>query len=264
MITVQWSLVVFTVLIQLSAGLALLIWLTGLKKFPKTEKVAWIITFLSGVIGFGGAVLHLTMLAHAPYALTQVGHAWLSREILGVSIFGLLVLLRVLNILKAGLNPLIALAGLGLILVVSQVYRVDVVPFWNTIGTEIGFFGTALALGGAVLAMLSNCNPEIAESSTPFISKWLCAIGLFMSCCLVLFGLHNMMNTIAPELIADTTTLIIQLAVAHTLIAGLGCALLFGNKNHTPVIALFAFLVILGGEVIGRILFYLANIRIGI
>ncbi len=260
------SLVLFTVLVQLSAGLAFLIWATGLNKFPKTETVAWRVALLAGVIGFGGAILHLSNVFAAPYALTQVKHAWLSREIWGVGIFGLLVLLRTIGVLKANVNSVIAIAGLILVLVISQVYRVSIVPFWNTIGTELGFMGTSFALGAVTLALILSREKEMHADFARKWVIWSCLAGAFISCALIVFGLHNMLTTIAPEKTAEIVSWLVKMGIIHTVAVAAGCALLLASKSFkdTSIPVFLSFILIFFGETIGRMLFYAANVRVGI
>ena len=260
------SLVLFTVLVQLSAGLAFLIWASGLKRFPKTERFAWVIVLLSGIVGFVGAMLHLSNIMAAPYALTQVGNAWLSREIWGVSIFGLLVLLRVFGILKQSANPALAMVGIVLVLIIAQVYRVAIVPFWNTMGTEIGFLGTSFALGGVTLALIISRDKEAQGDFARNWVVWSSIAGAFASCALIVFGLHNMLTTIAPEKVTELVPWLVKMGMVHTAAVATGCAILLASKSlkNATVPVLIAFIFILFGEVVGRMLFYAANVRVGI
>ena len=264
----EFSLVLFTVLIQFCAGLALLIWLAGVHAYPALEKRLWRVILACGVVALGASTTHLANVMHAPFTLTQVGTAWLSREIASVSFFGLLVLLRVLNVGGNKLNPVIALVGLGTVYVVSQVYRVPAVPFWNTIGTELGFFGTALALGGAGLAVFLHGAKEVEDAPRALsLAAGACVAGIMLSLVQPLLALQGGAAALPEGSLMQTLNMVHGLGLPRLLAAVLGgfvlCyGLVRGCKCNAMVLIGFALIVV--GEVAGRMLFYAANIRIGI
>jgi len=59
---------------------------------------------------------------------------------------------------------MVCLLGLAAIYLMSQVYRLQTVPIWNTIATPLAFYGTTFLLGGVtqmLLVRLHLQNPEI-------------------------------------------------------------------------------------------------------
>ena len=264
----EFSLVLFTLLIQLCAGLSLLVWLGGLHTMPGLEKRLWRVVLVCGVVALGASTTHLANVMHAPFTLTQVGTAWLSREIASVSFFGLLVLLRVFNVGGNKLNPVIALVGLATVYVVSQVYRVPAVPFWNTVGTELGFYGSALALGGAVLVVFLHGSSEVAAAPRALsLAVAACVAGIMLSLLQPLFALQGGAAALPESSLMQTLNMVQSLGMPRLLAGAFGgfalCyGLLRGCKCNSLVFLGVAFIVL--GEVAGRMLFYAANIRIGI
>lgn len=130
--------------------------------------------------GMLASVAHLARPLRAPRSLANWRRSWLSREILAVSAFWVLVLLW-LGASTAGggavaaavLNGCAALAGALLLAVIARAYCVHGQPAWNGPDTLIELVGGALGAGAAVAAAVAACAAE-AVSAT-FLA-W-CAVG---------------------------------------------------------------------------------------
>lgn len=273
----SFSLVGYTTFMQLSAGLALLAWLGGFSRNAVLEKRLWILAFAAGIVGMGASFMHLHDPFHAPYTITQLGHAWMSREILFTGLFMLIVLLRLLNVLKSRLNILAAVVGVVFVVVMTQIYTRNLtVPLWHNIGTTVAFVGAMLMLGGIGGLALTAC-PTGKDGGSSEQADACARIGMGRVCAACFaFGAAALMTQplywLKPvaENALDGTLLASFSAIAPCLgsIQGLGIALagvfaaLSWRKCSYGV--WLALLLALAGALSGRALFFAANIKAGI
>lgn len=260
----EYSLVCFTVFGQLAAGLALLIWLAGLDRFPEIEWAGWSMALVSGIIAAVGATLHLSNPFAGVYSVTQFQHAWLSREILCGAVFGLLVLLRLRGVIGENLNALVGIVGLAFVLVMARVYRVEIMPLWNTAGTELAFLGTALMLGGAGVAALAVLrDPRAPDCRIVTTGAVACLAGMVGVASQPLFWLGVMPQVAGSALYGSFTTAAVCMGLTQlgAIVVGAVC-MLIGRRG----LALwFGALLVLSGAVVGRMLFYAAStLKVGI
>ncbi len=167
----EWPLVLFTVLGQAAAGVAVCLVLP-LSIFPN-----W--TYIRGLDGLrlaaplaicvllGAAVLlsllHLGNPGRAFRALARSGSSWLSREILAELIFGaaaaaLAVLAWKIPRSAAGLTLsvlVVAEAG-AFVYSMSRIYTIAAVPLWFSPATPVAFVSTSLVLGALIGSVLSG------------------------------------------------------------------------------------------------------------
>lgn len=128
-----WSLVIFTILGQASAGMLMLLSPFANRTADDSRTTAWVACILLGA-GALASLGHLSDPAVSFYTITNVGTSWLSREILFVGLFGAGLLLWLIT-LNAWIRWLTSFLGLGLVYVMSRVYTLPTVPFWNTLAT---------------------------------------------------------------------------------------------------------------------------------
>lgn len=257
----EYSLVIFTVLGQLAAGIALLVCLTGMRAHPEAERRAWIWVLGAGALGAVAAALHLSAFGPAPLSLSRVGSSWLSREILAGGIFGALVVLRLLNVLKAGANWLAGIAAIAFVLAMSQVYSQNVVaPLWNTWGSPISFLATMLLLGGTAILVLA---PEARHDGRLTISLSASLIGGFFALALPAFWLGGMLSSLDPVLLGVFATAAAGMTLTQTACYAAGGVLMACGVARARGLLYTGFALLLLGAVVGRMLFYAANIRLG-
>lgn len=252
----EYSLVCFTVFGQMAAGISLLIWLTGLERFPEIEWMAWITALVAGVLAAVGATLHLANPFAGIYSITQILQAWLSREILCGAVFGLLVVLRLREVIPARLNALIGVVGLAFVLVMARVYRVDAMPFWNTAGTELSFVGTALVLGSAVVAALWAVQRDTADCRVNGVTLIAGLVGLLGMVALPLFWFPMLPQAVGAPLFQSfaLATVCMSLTAYVAVVAGGVCL-----RGQGMLLRLGLVLVI-GGVFVARMLFYAASV----
>ncbi|WFS63153.1 dimethyl sulfoxide reductase anchor subunit [Pseudodesulfovibrio thermohalotolerans] len=256
--TYEYPLVFFTVFGQLSAGIALLVWLTGLRKHPAEERLAWLVALAALAVSGLSAALHLQSYLPAAFALSNVGSSWLSREILMGVVFFVLIGLRVFNVLPAGLNWLVGIGGVAFVLVMSQIYVQNAsVPLWNSWGTALAFLGTMLLLGGTAALALA---PEGWGRSAVAASVSAAVAGALLALSLPAFWLGGMMAPLNPVMLGVFASAAICVTLTQAACYAVGGALAaYGVPGRRGLVRI-GFVVVLVGAVVGRMLFYAANI----
>lgn len=84
----EFPLVIFTVLSQMSVGITLILTLRMLQGKLESKRLYWLVSGLVLAAASVAAVLHLAHPDRAYNALINLQHAWLSREILGATLYG--------------------------------------------------------------------------------------------------------------------------------------------------------------------------------
>ncbi|CAH2603249.1 Anaerobic dimethyl sulfoxide reductase chain C [Rhodovastum atsumiense] len=292
MYTEDWPLVVFTLLVQTAAGMAVVGELARLAGGPGARRLLAqreIVALVLGGIGLAFSFAHLGTPAHSPFALLNLGQSWLSREILCTGAF--LACLAGLTLARrseglAGLaGPLALLAGLsGLasVFAMSKVYAIVTVPAWNSPATLLNFAGSALLLGTIAIGALVSLHWARAtglELGAPLLrvtTVLLLALGL---------GLAAKVVEIPMSLIAGAETnargisalsvvlgdglglfaLRLVLLVAGVALFAQGAILKLRNgMAMVPMLGACAFLVTLAGEALGRLAFFRMHVLFGL
>lgn len=155
----HYSLVLMTVLTQLSIGGFATTWLLSLLGGSAALEAAAVVALALGIASFAASPLHLGRPAFAPLAIRNLKSSWLSREILALSAFGLtaavyagmLLLDAPGTVLAGGIGSLI---GLFAMYCTSRIYLVPGRPAWNSPSTVADFFLTGSTLGPLLPAAL--------------------------------------------------------------------------------------------------------------
>lgn len=198
--TQEWSLIIFTILTQMSVGAFLILgavhfFVTHKSGDQEADRMTDRVLIAIGVtlgLGFLASFFHLGNPLNAPKAVTNFTTSWLSREILFGVIFvvlgGIFVFLQWFKKGSTGFRNVVAwLAALvGVFFVYSQarIYMLETQPSWNHATTLIFFFVTTLLLGVLAIgtALVSNYavvqrkNPECADCQLALLSsaiRWL-------------------------------------------------------------------------------------------
>jgi anaerobic dimethyl sulfoxide reductase subunit C (anchor subunit) len=166
----EWALPVYTILIQMSVGMLLVLWslrLFGSRKFGK-EAIDRVVRdpllILNTTIIFGmiGSHFHLSRPYLSFLAVSNFRTSWLSREI----VFTLLFFLGSAVLwffqwyrkgywgLKTALGWLAIFFGFIAVYCMGRIYLLPTQPAWNTPLTIISFYGTMLLLGVMALATI--------------------------------------------------------------------------------------------------------------
>lgn len=257
-----WSLVIFTLLGQASAGMLIL---SIFSRRPDTSRAkAWVACILLG-IGALASLEHLSDPTVSFYTITNLKTSWLSREILFVGLFGAGLLLWLIT-LNAWARRLAAILGLAFVYVMSRVYIIPTVPFWDSLLTYWVFLASSLLLGATLLLFIDALAARNdAEKKMALLLGWYPVF-------IVLAFMLQMLAIPLQLLLAQSSFSTNLLAWHLTLLlfgAALGPLLLVRNfvREALPtacqicpcplwIRAGIILLLIVAGEVCGRVLFY--------
>jgi DMSO reductase anchor subunit len=267
-----WSLVFFTLLIQMSAGALLMYTILHWIQSPAPGntidiKISITVTLLV-VVGMFFSFLHLGNPQHAVFAARNLGHSWLSREIITLLTFLLLAAMTTLSILlnKAWIpGPMVfititAIVGTVLVYFMSRIYMITTVPVWNQALTPLSFFSSAVLLG-ATLLMVLLVYPDNVPYET---SKMLTVLQLFVTVVLIL-ELTVLFISGSFEFSFLYWSRIFLIAVAIAIVAWM----YFRKEgqftdNRTWILAALLLIILLIQETIGRFVFFGAYSRMGV
>jgi anaerobic dimethyl sulfoxide reductase subunit B (iron-sulfur subunit) len=175
----EWSLVAFTLLGQLAAGLSMSLtavhwWFSKTGDIAAPDRVQQLGLPLVAVLlllAVTLSLLHLGSPRGAWRALANLGTSWLSREILLAVVFLAATLLAGAGqfLRPAGQSIALfvaALCGLLFVFGMARVYMLRTVPVWNKPSTMLSFLATSLVLGGLLTsAMLATVHALAGEGS---------------------------------------------------------------------------------------------------
>lgn len=251
----HWSLIVMTVLTQLSVGAFVALWTVQLAGGASGLGAAAFWSMLVGSLALGAAIAHLGRPVHAYRALRMWRRSWLSREVLLFSAFsGAAALYAALlwfeapgSTLAGGLTAALGVAG---VTASACIYRVPSRPSWNTPYTLVQFHLTAGILG-----------PLFAGAVAPGgAGRWLGIVAAAMGgaqCVLVAFRFFRCIASDSPEL-RGTARLLSTVLARYFVLRGV---LVTAGAVVLPLSGaalLPALLVAAAGEILGRYLFFVS------
>ncbi|MCB5309479.1 dimethyl sulfoxide reductase anchor subunit family protein [Yersinia massiliensis] len=275
----EWPLIVFTVLGQCVVGgfivLGLALILGDLnrgqqQRLHRSMFVLWVLMALA----FIASTLHLGSPMRAFNSLNQVGESALSNEIAAGSAFfavaGIYWLLAVFDKMPVLLGKiwLVIAMFLGAVFVYAmcRVYSIDTVPTWDNLYTPLGFALTTLIIGpmlGYLLLQWSGIHGYMMQQ-LPLISV-LAVIISIASVIMQAASLPLIYSSVqqASELIPLYGTLMVWRLVL--LVLGLGCWICPLIRGRAPMTLgmVFAVLLMIAGELIGRGVFYGLHMTVG-
>lgn len=162
----EWSLVFFTLLIQMAAGLACSLAIASLWLGEAADvallRIGQLLVPLLTVSAMGISLLHLGQRRNMLRAMTSLRSSRLSREILLVNLFLVLAIWAALPSGTVSRRYLLPLTGLLLIIGMARVYMLRTVPVWNKLKTPLVFLATGLALGGTLTVAVVSPSGEKA------------------------------------------------------------------------------------------------------
>lgn len=225
-------------------------------------------------LAFIASTLHLGSPMRAFNSLNRVGESALSNEIAAGSLFfavaGFYWLLAVLDKMPAVLGKiwLVVAMVLGVVFVYAmcRVYSIDTVPTWDSVYTPLGFVLTVF-IGGPILGYLLLQLADIhgrAMLQLPMISvlALIISIGSVIMQAVSLPLIYSSVQQ-ASELIPHYGTLMVWRLVL--LVLGLGCWICPLIRGRAPMTLgmIFAMLLIIIAELIGRGVFYGLHMTVG-
>lgn len=288
----DWPLVVFTLLVQTAVGLLIVSELARLAGGAGSNRLLAPQDAASLLLGAAGLLVsfaHLGTPTHSPYAIFNLAHSWLSREILCTGLFlacvAALTIARRMPAFQAFSGPLALLAGLAgaaTLFAMTKVYAIVTVPAWNSPATLLNFAGSALLLGALASGLLASFNradtsaPEARAPVARITGVLLLFVGLgviakFIEIPASLLGglAENARGVSAVSaVLADGIGLlvlrIVLLAVGVAMSAYLVVLAMGRRMAVLPMVGTCAFLFALAGEVIGRVEFFQMHVLFGL
>lgn len=266
---VHWSLVIMTVLTQLSAGALATVWIVELGGGATRAGAAAMTALAVGSLALGAATLHLGRPVHAYRALRMWRRSWISREVLLFSIFSAMAAAYAAVLWcgwpgGAALGALASLAGAAGVAASARIYRVASRPAWDTAWTPASFLLTA-GLLGPLLAGLFGAGGAAPAAAAALMAalQGLAAAGWFAGC-LTSDGLERRSTA---RLLVTTLARPFFARIALLVAGGLVLPLLRAAwEAPAPAIAgldavlAAALALALSGELLGRYLFFAAAV----
>jgi anaerobic dimethyl sulfoxide reductase subunit C (anchor subunit) len=250
------------------------------------------------VVGLAASLLHLGDPLGGYRAINNFATSWLSREIVFSVSFGLLVAVyAVLQwfklfgfVLRSILAWITALVGLVAVYSMGNVYLLLSQPAWNSWATVITFFTTTFLLGSLAMGVFLVANyaydkrrePKLAEQRSELLRPMMryIAIASVLLLGIEMVALPVYLATLAtgPAAAVGTAQLwigqyswvFIGRLVLVFLGAGVFALFLYRNTLAPKLeralgnLTYAAFVLVLAGEMLGRLLFYATHIKIGI
>ncbi len=285
MLNHEWSLVFFTLLSQLSAGMIIaLMAFSFLKQHYEGKnaetffKSVLYIAFVFMVIALALSFLHLNQPMRSVYALSNIITSWLSREILTATLFLFFVALAILlyhlkrpEVYLKTIMMIAAAAGIVFIYSMAGIYMIPTVPAWNTPATITGFYSTTLLVGPALaLAIyLKHFKTQVgalAINKYAVVLSSLILIALFLKVINTLFIAPDMplyQAGFEPQKIPNIFP-VMQWILLLTGVVLFIVAILSKSNRRVDVILWFVFCFFLVSEFIDRVMFYASYFRIGL
>jgi anaerobic dimethyl sulfoxide reductase subunit C (anchor subunit) len=302
----DWALITFTILVQMSVGSLWVLILAhtfaarkyGTDEADRLSDRATLALVPVIALAFIASLLHLGNPINAYRAVANLGSSWLSREIFFGVIFAVLAFIfAFLQWRKIG--PLVlrnifawlaALDGLVLIFSMSNVYRLQSQPAWNSWAIPVFFYATAFLLGALAMGVAFVANHaylqrkhadcEVAQCTLMREAlRWI-AVAAVVLVGVELVVLPIYLATVAGgsaaglasvKMMAGTYGWALVLRVILAVIgAGVFAVFLYQNAmsaGHEKLLgnlAYASFIIVLAAEVLGRFLFYATHVSIGI
>jgi len=255
----HWSLVLMTVLTQLSVGTFVVIWLLQLTGGTTRLGTAALTSLGVAALAFGGATLHLGRPVYAYRAVMMWRRSWLSREVALFGAFSVVaglyaVVLFTLEPALAGLwvGGLCTLLGIAGITASACIYRVPSRPAWNTRLTLLQFNLTAAALGPLLVLAVGASDARglalaaVAMSGAQLLLVALRFVRLVATDSVELRGTARLLSTtFKPQF------------MARAFLLGAG-GIVLPLVATGRVMPWAAFTLALAGEIVGRYLFFVS------
>jgi DMSO reductase anchor subunit len=284
----EGALIAFTLLAQLVAGATILyavLWFTRKDEMsgvpagfhPKTPELLLLIGLIAAMFI---SIFHLGSPRQAVNALSNPGNSWVSREILGLSLFAMSLFLLFLGrwlapgrrITLTFLFLFSLLSAAALVLIMIRIYMIPVVVTWNSWYTPFSFITTTFVLGtGAILAYMTIVQREWSGTGPLTIIMF-----LFLVVEAVITGLNQYRlshlsvihyNRFLLENIHLNFTIIrivIIMAVLMLLVFYQRKIKSAGGQGWVNTLIGLAILLVLFEQVAGRWLFFASFVKMGI
>ena len=290
-----WSLIVFTLLSQFSVGVMFYMTAVHLFQNPSFQSLSTgfslkspeFIVIITTVLAIIVSLFHLGSPLHAPNALNNLKSSWLSREILGISLFAFGVFLVFLARMIGPPNSwgisaslvIASIAGIALLVFMSKIYMIPTIPGWNTWYTPTSFLLTALALGGLGLVGFIFIQPGSIETlPSSFIQKIAIVVSVVLLIQLITAYFHQSglvrLETLGidQKSFADggyhtlylVRMFLLVVCILFTAYFSIRTPALIENFHSMYKFYFSIFALVVIQEIIGRSMFYESYFRVGV
>ena len=286
----EWTLTIFTIIIQLGVGAIFMSRLVSLfvpgdkKELNRLNGLISLLTAPLLILALFLSLLHLGYPRNAPNSILNFISSPLSKEIIFVSAFnGLVCLLALMEWKKIGSESVVqslrwvtALTGLITIAVMSRVYMLKAVPAWNSYYTPIQFFTTSLLLGTVFIACVYSFSAKsVIQRSAIRVAALFSIILLGVELAIIPLSLLEMASGNATALasikiINGHADMLSARVILGVLGAGVGAFLVYRKSlssqagMNTSGVAFIVLTLVLTSEIMGRLIFYASYVRVGI
>jgi len=166
----EWTLIFFTLIVQTCVGAFFfqeIMLAQNTQNNPALQKLKYrnLLALLAlMIVAVLLSFFHLGKPGNAIHSLNNLWGSWLSREILMLSAFTVLLALTAFifrrnpgkSILLRFISILAIIAGWILIYSMAMIYMIKTIPVWNSVTTIFEFISCSLILGGMLLVSLSG------------------------------------------------------------------------------------------------------------
>lgn len=302
--TGEWPLIIFTILAQMAVGAFVVLGTVHMaavrRAGPAVASAMSERTLLAigpiFAIGLMASLAHLGNPRNAPFALLNVGSSWLSREILFALLFaGVGAGFALLQWRKIGgerlrlvVGAATALLGLALLYSMARVYMLESHPAWNLPTTPVTFFTTAFLLGALIVGAgmtAAEGMPGRGQEQGALgalrgdLLRWIAvAVAVLLVAEVVTVAAQIAMLAAGEAAAASSAALLVTrygaLLALRLLLVTLGVAafalavrrgaLRAEGERSRALLVYIAFALVLAGEVVGRYLFYVSQVKAGL
>lgn len=241
--TIQWSLVLFTVLAGLGGWCFAFVAVDRfMKKTPKAAFPAALVAGITAVVGGLCSVTHLGNPSRIFAALTHAGSGiFYEMLLIGVMLVCVVAFLVLLKRGQEGAATVLAviggIAGVVLSFACGASYMMAARPAWDTIALPLAYGGTALVLGAAAYALVAaatSAKATAGDEAATSVAGALGFYGIVVAICGIVAAVTVLVYGAAADLMADSLIWIAVLA------AGIAPAALgfFASKRSNGITVL--------------------------
>jgi len=280
----DWALILYTLCLQSAVGIYVVSRIVLWNEEAREARMRFLYLALGlGIAGVIASLLHLGYPANALKTMSNLGTSWLSREILFTLVFGVAGIVSVLLERQAvgsvqtrnGWAALTSLLGLGLIFVMSMIYRSSAFLAWAHVSTTLIFYATAGLIGTA--AVFAGQCVRKGEEEPRGLAGLVVGAAAALALQVVAIALHGAwLGTAGPEAQATAALMTGQWSVLYwgqilLLVAGAGVCMPLAWQRVVkrkpaamPQIAGALVALVAVGELAGRVVFYATRVKIGL
>jgi anaerobic dimethyl sulfoxide reductase subunit C len=282
----ELALVAFTLLMQTSVGIVVVFAALPLPQGAQVKAGGvWpligrldtplVVAAAAAALGLLASLLHLGQPLLAWLALANVRGSWLSREVALTIVFvGALAAFalthggnRLAPSLRGAAAALAVAAGLALVFAMARLYMIAGQPAWDRLTTPTAFFASTLLLGLVVIVALGA--PPLAPGAARVLGTAVIAL-LACQVALVAALLSGVPAEPAAAIGAASVGHAAMWLGAARIAAAIAAAVLLviwlrsGPADHVAMRARdTALALVVVSEILGRVLFYAASVRLG-